>query len=166
MSISTKTGDKGQTSLYSGQRISKSALRVEAYGTLDELDAHLGEAKHFVQLTENKEIIETIQTTLVRVMAELATIDKAYPEAITLHEVEKITDLVRLLEKNHPVDALIIPGKTLPSAKLDICRTITRRAERKIVELADSETVSERILAYINRLSDLLFLMGMSETDK
>ena len=160
MSISTKSGDKGQTSLWSGQRINKDDIRVEAYGSLDELNSFLGEAKHFV-CDEIKNIIEDIQKSLFRVMGELASRDKIFSNPITANEVEHLTELVHKYEKNVSFKEFVIPGKTIASAKLDICRTVCRRAERRIISLASSESVTEHIIAFVNRLSDLLFVLQL-----
>ena len=163
MSISTKTGDNGFTSLWSQQRVKKDHIRVEAYGTLDELEAFLSEAKHFVTIALNKEILEQQQIMLKRIMGALATVEDTFPNPITGEDVENIEKKIEKLEQTFKIKELVILGKTIPSAKLDICRTITRRAERCIIRLANSETVSENIIIYINRFSDLLFLMARSE---
>jgi ATP:cob(I)alamin adenosyltransferase len=163
MSITTKTGDKGQTSLWSGEKVSKDDLRVEAYGSLDELDAYLGETKLHLKIAENREIIEKIQNLLKNVMSELATTDKEIENPLTNGIVEYFTSLVLKFEETIKIKGLIVPGKTIPAAKLDICRTIARRAERRIISLAKKEKVSENVLAFVNRLSDLLFLLARSE---
>jgi len=156
MSISTKKGDSGFTSLYSGERVQKFALRVEAYGTIDELDAHLQEAKLYAN---NSDIIENIQLVLKRVMAELASDKKQFNNPINEVEVNYLTDIVHKLESGYNFDGFTISAKNIYAAKLNICRTIARRAERRIVELSTIEDVSGYILQYMNRLSDALFLL-------
>lgn len=163
MSISTKSGDKGQTSLWSGERINKDDNRVEAYGTLDELDSHLGEAKHYVKVEENKEILEKIQNILMRVMGELASIQKKFVSPIGIEEVDYITTLVFKFEESVKLKGFVVPGNTIQSAKLDVCRTIARRAERRIVKLSNTEIISEYIISFVNRLSDLLYIMARYE---
>jgi ATP:cob(I)alamin adenosyltransferase len=163
MTISTKTGDKGQTSLWSGQRVSKDAPQVEAYGTLDELNAFLGEAKHYLKSKENQEIIEIIQQDLIKLMGELATLGKPFKDPIASQEIDTLTTLVAKFEETIKIDGFVTPGKTIASAKLDICRTVARRAERRIVTFAGKKEVSAGILEYVNRLSDVLYLMARSE---
>jgi ATP:cob(I)alamin adenosyltransferase len=157
MSIVTKTGDNGMTLLYSGEKVKKSDNRVEAYGTVDELNSHIGEIKHLT----NKEIaivLESIQRDLFIIMSELASL-KVTPKNIQDKDVERLTSMVHKYEKDSKYEGFVVPGKTKTSAKIDICRTICRRAERQIVKLAESEAVSETILSYINRLSDFLFVI-------
>lgn len=163
MSISTKTGDKGQTSLFSGEKVWKNELRVESYGTIDELNSFLGEAKNYVNSKEIIIIIEEIQKTLFRLGAELASKGKIFANAIETKDVDKLTELVHSFEKEIKLTSFTVPGKNISSAKLDICRTIARRAERKIIALHNDENISEELLKYINRLSDLLFIMARAE---
>jgi len=163
VSISTKTGDKGQTSLWSGERISKDDIRVEAYGTLDELDSHIGEARHFVKIEENRQLLEEIQSILSRVMGELASVQKKFHNPIGLSEVEMLTNQVHKYEEIVKLKGFVLLGNTLQSAKLDVCRTIARRAERRILSLNKDNSVSEFIIAFVNRLSDLLYMMARHE---
>ncbi|MBP7310850.1 MAG: cob(I)yrinic acid a,c-diamide adenosyltransferase, partial [Candidatus Cloacimonetes bacterium] len=162
MSITTKGGDKGQTSLYTGQRVWKDDLRVDAYGTLDELDALIGESRHHIASEEIKQILSGIQKNLYRVMGQLATKDSSYPYPICAVEVEEITTLIRDYEAKLNLKGFVIPGTTIPSAKLDICRTVARRAERRAVALARNEIVPEELMQFINRLSDLFFILARS----
>lgn len=163
MSISTKSGDKGRTSLWSGEKVWKNDPRVEAYGTLDELDAHIGDAKHTIALDDIRSILTQIQNDLYHIMAELASTDENYPHPISLKESDKLTDIVHQYEGNLQLDGFVIPGNTPSSAKLDICRTITRRAERRIITLTQREKVPEEILLYVNRLSDVFFILARAE---
>jgi len=158
MQISTKNGDQGFTTLLSGEKVVKDHSRIEAFGTLDELDASLGEAKHYCQSPNNKIVLEEIQHLLKNCMACLArtniidSLDDLYLNAI----IEQFEEKVSITE-------LVVPGKTLSSAKLDTCRTICRRAERRIISLAKEEKISTQIIPFVNRLSDLLFLMARNE---
>lgn len=163
MSISTKGGDKGMTSLWSGQRIKKSDIRVESYGTVDELDSHIGEAKHFVKIAKIHDILEEIQNKLMRIMGELASIDKAFVSPIEESDIDKLTDCVHHFEEKVKLKGFVIPGNTIQSAKLDICRTIARRAERRIIELNNHSEINPNIIAFVNRLSDLLYIMAREE---
>lgn len=163
MSISTKTGDNGETFLWSGERISKDDLRVESYGTIDELNAFISEAKHYVNSQEVKKILNEIQNDLFRLGGELASKDKQYPHPIEEADVERITNYVEQFEKRVKLKGFVVPGSTIQSSKLEICRTVARRAERRIISLDKKEPVSPIIKKYINRLSDLLFLMARFE---
>jgi len=158
MSITTKTGDAGDTSLANGERISKAHVRVEAYGTVDELNSFLGLAKHFLPDYE-REIIEEIQRDLFRVAAELAKGEK-YVRLINDEDVEKLTKYVHYYEESVKLDSFVIPGETIPSAYLDVCRTVARRSERLVVRLSKEEAVRSDIVKYLNRLSDLLYIMA------
>lgn len=160
MSITTKGGDKGQTSLYTGERVWKDDQRVDAYGTLDELDAFIGEAKHHISSTSIKEILIIVQKNLYRVMGQLATKAGSYPYPLCEKDVDRITDTIRSFEAKLNLKGFVIPGSTIPSAKLDICRTIARRAERRIIALSHSEEVAAEVLGYVNRLSDLFFILA------
>ncbi|MCX7949312.1 MAG: cob(I)yrinic acid a,c-diamide adenosyltransferase [Treponemataceae bacterium] len=164
MSISTKTGDNGTTSLWSGERVPKDSLRVESYGTIDELNSFLGDARHMVHTLRIQGLIETIQEDLFRVAGSLATSTPgAYLYPVTDEDVERLTSLVHQLEAEIPLKGFVIPGATPASARLDICRSICRRAERRIVALSHTEAVDGPTLRYVNRLSDLLFMMARYE---
>lgn len=162
MSISTKGGDKGKTSLWSGERVAKNNARVEAYGTIDELNSHLGEAKHYVKVERVKEIIEDIQHDLFRVGGSLATVGK-FSKPIEKDHVDHIANLVEELEKKFEFKGFTVPGMTVQSAKLDIARAVTRRAERRILSLGDEAEISEELKKYVNRLSDLIYLLARIE---
>jgi len=162
MSISTKGGDRGKTSLWSGERIDKNSSRVEAYGTIDELNSYLGEAKHYVKVERVGKIIEEIQHDLFRVGGSLATVGD-FKKPIEKHHVEHITNLVYELEREFEFKGFVVPGMTIQSAKLDVARTIARRAERRILTLADEVKISEDVKKYVNRLSDLIYLLARVE---
>lgn len=166
MSITTKGGDKGQTSLYSGERVSKSDLRVDAYGSLDELDAFIGDAKHYVANAEVKALLISTQNRLYRVMGELATPSQQYPMPICPQEVEDITVTIRHYESLLNLKGFVIPGSCVGSAKLDICRTVARRAERRVVALAEQADVPEALRQYVNRLSDFFFILARYVEDQ
>lgn len=163
MSISTKSGDKGKTGLWSGERVWKNDERVESYGTIDELNSFLGEAKHFVESKAIFDQIEIIQNDLFRVAGQLASRDKLFVEPIEEVDVDSLTTWVHHYEDEVVLTGFVIPGSTLSSAKLDICRTIARRAERVIIGLQQKEEIPQVLIQYINRLSDLLFIMARKE---
>jgi cob(I)alamin adenosyltransferase len=164
MSIATKRGDGGQTGLAGGIRISKSDLRVETYGSVDELNTVLGFAR---SICTNKEIYawtETIQRTLFRVGSALATPpeSKKMPPAITTEDVEALTRLVHQIEATEGIlGDWSLPGAHTESAAYEMARTVCRRTERAAVRLAaNGVEVSPEILAYLNRLSDVIWLFG------
>lgn len=160
MSITTKGGDKGTTSLYTGERVYKSDLRVDAYGSLDELDAFLGEAKHHIGDADLKSLLLETQNRLYRVMGELATPDGSYPLPLCEEEVEEITNTIHRFEQMVDLKGFVIPGSCVASARLDICRTVARRAERRVIALSREADVSPILLQYVNRLSDFFFIMA------
>jgi len=163
MSISTGGGDKGETSLWSGERVSKDDLRVEAYGTIDELNSHIGEARHYCKSEDTRELLLKVQKDLFRVAGQLASKGKLFTEPVAETDVQWLTEKVHHYEKIIKLKGFVIPGTTIQSAKLDICRTVTRRAERRIVSLSKVEEVSGELLKYINRLSDFLFILARFE---
>lgn len=158
MSVYTKTGDKGTTGLYTGQRIPKNSLRVAAYGTVDEISSALGLARAFCTNEQVRAIVLELQKNNGLLMADLASIDK--PPMISdesVVHIEKIIDEVE--DKLPPLKCFIIPGDSQGGAFLDLARTVTRRAERAILDLADMEPVHESDRLYVNRLSDLCFVL-------
>jgi cob(I)alamin adenosyltransferase len=164
MSISTKTGDAGQTGLAGGIRVSKADLRVETYGSVDELNTVLGFARSICQNKEIAAWTETIQRTLFRLGSALATPpeSKKQPPMITTEDVEMLTGLVHQIEAIEGVLAdWSLPGAHTESAAYEIARTVCRRAERNVVRFIESGgEVKPEILAYLNRLSDLLWIFG------
>jgi len=162
MSISTKTGDSGSTGLWTGERVKKNSPRVEAYGTVDELNAHLAEAKHLVKSDRVKLIIKEIQEDLFRVVGALASVG-VFPYPVTGADVERVTLYVHEFEKEVELTGFVIPGSTPQSAKLDVCCTVARRAERRILSLAEEENIPGAVKKYMNRLSDLVFMLARFE---
>ncbi|MBE0526768.1 MAG: cob(I)yrinic acid a,c-diamide adenosyltransferase [Candidatus Thorarchaeota archaeon] len=169
--IYTRAGDKGKTGLLSGEQIDKADPRVESYGTVDELGTFLGVAKVHSS-TRIAEYIHNIQLKLFLINAELATNPDSLESGDPLRNLERVTSTdVDFLEKiadelSEELPLLtnfVIPGGTKASAFLHVCRTVCRRAERRIVHLANSYPVNEDLIKYINRLSDLLFVMSRYE---
>ena len=164
MSIATTRGDGGQTGLAGGIRISKADLRVEAYGTVDELNTVLGFARSICTNQEIRGWTEGIQRTLFRVGSALATPpeSKKMPPSITVEDVEALTRLVHQIEATEGIISdWSLPGAHTESAAYEVARTVCRRAERNAVRLASSGTdIKPEILAYLNRLSDLIWLFG------
>ncbi len=164
MSIATTHGDKGQTGLIGGVRVSKADLRVEAYGAVDELNSSLGFARSICTNQEIRSWTEEIQRTLFRVGSALATPPESRKgeQSITQQDVEKLTRLVHQIERTEGVlSDWSLPGAHTESAAYEIARTVCRRAERDTVRLASNGgDVSPELLAYLNRLSDLIWLLG------
>lgn len=167
MKIYTKTGDDGTTSLFSGGRVAKNHLRVEAYGTVDELNSYLGVARSFQPSAKTNDYLEQVQNQLFRLGADLATPMDAKADwlvRITADEVawleSSIDELTALLpELKH----FILPGGIPAAAHLQVARTICRRAERLVVALVEHEAINEQAKIYLNRLSDWLFTLGRYE---
>jgi len=165
MSITTKTGDQGQTSLFTGERLWKDDPRVEAYATVDELNSVLGLAKHFTA-PDLKERIEGIQRLLFRVCSELASTQTDRVETINDADVQGLEEAIGTLERAIPLTGFVVPGHTMPSAYLDLCRVTARRAERRVITLSHTVPVSPLLRRWLNRLSDLLHLMARSEEQR
>lgn len=162
MKIYTKTGDKGETSLYSGERIAKDSPRVEAYGTIDELDSALGLARALCGNEDVRAAVYNLQKLLWAVMAEVATIGgQARVTAAEVAAVEAVID--RFDGALPPLTAFVVPGDTPGGAALDLARTVARRAERQLWRVARDEPVNDQVLILINRLSDLCFTLARAE---
>lgn len=163
--IYTKTGDKGQTGLFGGGRVRKDDPRVEAYGAVDELNAALGVAESALDDVQIKGWIKTIQDELFVVGSELATPD---PEAVGKHLVPVGSDQVGAMERIidgldsevPPLRQFILPGGHPAAAHLHMARTICRRAERRVLSFSDQASVRVEVITYLNRLSDLLFMLA------
>ena len=163
MKIYTKTGDKGQTSLLFGQRVSKDDRRVDAYGTIDEANSAIGLALSFLPtnppLAEVRSTLQEIQQILFNVGSELATPEGRQTDwSATEAHVTTLEDAIDSLEeKLPPLTSFILPGGSQPGAALHLARTIVRRAERLAVTIASESTVNPCVVTYLNRLSDYLF---------
>jgi cob(I)alamin adenosyltransferase len=163
--IYTRRGDDGSTGLFGGPRVRKDDLRVAAYGDVDELNSALGVAREEVPEGDLRALIDSFQSELFTLGAQLATPDtEAAPKEIpriAAQDVARLeSEIDRLTEQLPPMKTFILPGGSRAGAALHLCRTICRRAERKVVELAESGPVPPETLAYLNRLSDLLFVMA------
>ncbi len=164
MSVTTKTGDKGQTSLFTGERVDKDSLRVEVYGTIDEVDAALAMARAFSEKDEVTKRIYGVQQKLGRLMADFASLCKE--PLITAADVKAMEDDITVLEDALPEqNSFIIPGDTKAGAMLDHARTVVRRAERLAIRLAKTEAVAESDRLFLNRLSDYCYLLMRLEED-
>ena len=164
MSIATKTGDKGKTALIGGERVSKASERVEAYGTIDELGAALGFARSISGDEETNELIKSIQRELFMVAGSVANpqFENAPKPYITPEMIGRLTAEVGRIENTEGIlSDWSLPGDVASAAAFDVARTVCRRAERCIVRLQENgEVVDEQVIIYLNRLSDLLWLVG------
>jgi cob(I)alamin adenosyltransferase len=163
MKIYTRTGDKGMTGLFGGQRVSKDSERVEAYGTVDELNAHLGVVLLALDDLQLRERIIQIQNDLFVLGADLATPQEAKASArvprITEASVTRLESWIDEADSElEPMNSFILPGGSPGASHLHWARTVCRRAERRVITLERGETVNEQVRVYLNRLSDLLFV--------
>jgi len=164
MSISTKRGDGGQTGLAGGIRVSKADLRVESYGSVDELNTVLGFARSICQNKEIAEWTETIQRTLFRVGSALATPpeSKKQPPLVSSEDIDMLTELVHKIEATEGIlSDWSLPGAHTESAAYEMARTVCRRAERAAVRFVENGgVVQPTVIPYLNRLSDAIWLFG------
>ncbi|MBN1299811.1 MAG: cob(I)yrinic acid a,c-diamide adenosyltransferase [Melioribacteraceae bacterium] len=166
MKIYTKTGDDGSTALFRGGRVLKDNLRIEAYGTVDELNAALGVANCFIIDKNIKEMILRIQNHLFIIGADLATVSENKESAVRTSSgmVNFLEQSIDTIDTTLPeLKNFIIPGGTSGASHLHLARTICRRAERKVVNLVQTGDIEKNILIYLNRLSDLLFVLSRYE---
>lgn len=164
--IYTRTGDSGQTSLIGGRRVSKDNQRVVAYGSLDELNAALGLAESFIRKKEEAKILQQIQNDLFNIGAELANpqkLGKSTGKVFTLNK-SKVMYLEKIIDQYDsrlkPLSNFILPGGTSAASALHLARGVSRRTERAVVRLSRKEKVSPNVSSYLNRLSDLLFILA------
>lgn len=162
--VYTRTGDRGKTSLYTGERVSKDSLRVEAYGSVDEADSVLGQARAFAVHENVKSTIYKLQKDLWMLMADVASVGNEpniKPEDVT--ELERLID--SYTESLQPLNHFLVPGETKSESFLNAARSVVRRAERAMWRLNESEPVNEVDIRYLNRLSDLCFTLGRYESE-
>lgn len=165
MSIATKHGDKGRTGLIGGERVSKSDLRVEAYGTVDELGAAMGFARSICDDEEVRDLTKTIQRELFTVAGAIASPAGGAESKTTYVTGEMVEALTGHVDRIEATEGILsdwsLPGEHAAAAAYDVARTICRRAERAVVRLSeDGVELNPNVTPYLNRLSDLLWLMG------
>ena len=163
--VYTRQGDRGKTSLVGGQRVSKASERLEAYGTVDELSSHLGLLASFLPDGDDKTMIIRVQSCLFNVCTNLATDQEQTVLSPSAHlpegEIELLEEQVdRIMNLLPEKQGFILPGGTREAAQAHVCRTVCRRAERRIVALSELSQISPEILQYVNRLSDYLFVLA------
>ena len=166
--IYTKTGDKGETSLVGGYRVKKHSLRPDAFGEIDELNSIIGIARSQISSKNQNKInliLERIQNELFDVGADLATPENSkYSDKVLRITSSQVTRLEKEIDKFNvnlnELKSFVLPGGTILASWLHFARTSARRAERKITKLASDEEINSKIMLYINRLSDLLFVLA------
>ena len=158
MSVYTKTGDDGTTGLYTGERVPKNSLRVQVYGTIDEANSALAMSRAFAQNSDVKSKIYNLQKLMPLLMADLASLSQ--PPMIKDEHIKQLeTELPRLT-------AFIVPGDSQAGAFLDLARTITRRAERNFLTLAQKEETHKIDEIFLNRVSDYCFMLMRVEEQR
>jgi len=166
MKVYTKTGDKGTTGLLTGERIDKDSMRVEAYGTIDEINSALGVARVWCTKTDVQDTIYQSQKILMLLMADLAS-PEGNTRYITEKQSQQFEQQIDAFDATlPPLTEFIIPGGNAGAAALDVARTVTRRAERQVIRLSRHEAVSPEVLITLNRLSDLCFILSRVELSK
>jgi cob(I)alamin adenosyltransferase len=164
MPIYTKTGDKGKTSLFTNERVWKDSVRVEAYGTLDELNAYLGVVMSAIKKTQVKslkKLLLTIQNDLFFIGSYLANPGEKRDLVVLKQHTDTFEDSIdEMTETMKPLTNFILPGGGTLGASLQYARTLARKSERRLVSLSREEGLEPEVLQYINRLSDLFFTMS------
>ncbi|MBO7229897.1 MAG: cob(I)yrinic acid a,c-diamide adenosyltransferase [Bacteroidaceae bacterium] len=157
--IYTGTGDNGTTSLIGGTRVRKDHIRVEAYGTIDELNAHLGLLSVVIEDDQTRLFIEKIEHNMLTIGCSLANEQKS-EYTLSDEDIAVMQKAIDNLEASlPPMHSFIIPGGTEAAARANLCRTVCRRAERVLTTLRREQEIEQNIMTYINRLSDYLFLL-------
>ena len=170
MKIYTRTGDAGETGLFGGPRVAKDDLRIEAYGTVDELNAALGMARSSPPPAAIDDVLQRLQHELFVVGAQLATPrpeEKRVPMIGDAHVAQLECDIDRFEEQLPPLKEFILPGGAEAAARIHFARAICRRAERRVITFARSspESVTAALLAYLNRVGDLLFVLARAANE-
>lgn len=163
MKIYTKTGDKGMTGLFGGARVSKDDIRIEAYGTLDELNSFIGTLIASIDIVGQNKILTDVQNRLFTIGSNLASdpSKEMITPDLTEEDILILENAMDNMNENlPPLKAFILPGGSLAVGLSHQCRTICRRAERRVVSLSNVSKVDEHIGRYLNRLSDYLFVLG------
>lgn len=170
MKIYTRTGDKGDTSLLGGSRVAKDDARIEAYGTVDELNSHIGLLR--AQSEGHDALLVDIQNALFAIGSRLACASEADARkfkvpAIADDDIQRLEGAMDDMDKVLPsMRNFVLPGGHIAVAQAHVCRTVCRRAERRVVHLAATDAIPETIVRYLNRLSDLLFVLAREQTQR
>ncbi len=169
--VYTKTGDKGNTSLVRGMRVSKTHIRLDAYGTVDELNSFIGWLNCEMHEEEHSTFLRFIQHKLFTVGSYLATEteikDPKPASIITEKDISRIEEQIDRIDSNlPPLRRFVLPGGNEGAARAHICRTVTRRAERDVYRVAEKFPVADEVLIFLNRLSDYFFVLARYESNK
>jgi cob(I)alamin adenosyltransferase len=167
MKVYTKTGDKGKTSLLGGQKVAKDNVRLEAYGTIDELNSFMGMLLNYKIDDYEQNLISFIQNRLFDIGSELSAVkeDAKYPlpdlRKIKQSDIAYLEQSIDMFSANLPeLKQFILPAGSEYISWCNICRTVCRRAERRIISIENAHEIFSNLIIFINRLSDLLFVMG------
>lgn len=161
------TGDKGETQLRSGKKTSKSSLRIEALGAIDELNSFVGLARVETSDPQIAKFLEDIQRELMLIGADLSAPNYEKIKRVSSELNKSLEESIKLLDKKlNEISNFIIPGETRSAALMHICRAISRRAERRLVSLYEQEGMNEEILKYMNRLSEVFFQLARLENKR
>lgn len=170
MKIYTKTGDDGTTGLYGGARRSKASVRVDSYGTVDELNCLLGTIRAFNRERVIDSVLIQVQNDLFTIGTDLATLFENEPSTVLRTDSSMTTELERWIDEIEnqlpPLRNFILPAGSSASALLHLARSVCRRAERQVVRLSHDETVNPEVIRYLNRLADLLFVLARYANQK
>jgi cob(I)alamin adenosyltransferase len=159
MKIYTRTGDHGQTSLFGGARVAKNDVRIEAYGTVDELSSYIGVARTLPVPSDVDASLNQVQVDLFEVGAHLASPGTSRFPGVDAARIEELERAIDAMERElTPLTTFILPGGSSSAAHLHVARTVCRRAERLVVALEDESPATVSTIAYLNRLSDYLFV--------
>jgi cob(I)alamin adenosyltransferase len=159
LKIYTRTGDHGQTSLFGGARVAKNDARIESYGTIDELSSHLGVSRAASIPSETDATLHQVQLDLFEIGAHLASPGTSRFPGVDTQRIEELErEIDRMETELEPLKTFILPAGSLAAAHLHVARTVCRRAERLVVALHDESPATLSTIAYLNRLSDYLFV--------
>jgi cob(I)alamin adenosyltransferase len=170
-SVYTKTGDKGKTSLVDGTRVAKTHVRLEAYGTVDELNSFVGWLACVIGDDDTRRFLSFVQHKLFTVGSYLATETDAMPpkaaSIISESDIRRIEEQIDGTDAELPrLNRFVLPGGNEAAARAHICRTVCRRAERQVYRVNDEYAVNQEVLVFLNRLSDYLFVLARKECHK
>lgn len=169
--VYTKSGDKGDTGLGGGQRVSKDSLRVNAYGAVDELNSYIGLSISFELYIDLENHLKVIQNELFHLGSDLCFLEEDKEKfSIPLIQEKHVIKLEEIMDKYSeelsPLENFILPGGTKGASALHVARTVCRRAERDVIALSKQERIGKFVIKYLNRLSDTLFVMARYENYK
>ncbi|RNC64235.1 cob(I)yrinic acid a,c-diamide adenosyltransferase [Proteiniphilum sp. X52] len=169
--VYTKTGDRGTTSLVRGMRVSKTHIRLDAYGTVDELNSYIGWLSCEIKESDHRDFLRYIQHKLFTVGSYLATeTESKEPKPASIiseKDISRLEEQIDMIDGNLPrLNRFVLPGGNEAAARAHICRTVARRAERYVYRVAEKFPVADEVLVFLNRLSDYFFVFARYESNK